>query len=744
MPRSLRSFRGVFIPSLTAILGAAVFLILPEVTAGAGLIPVLVAILLSHGIVMATGFSLADCATNLNKIDSGGLYTLSRLSFGNALGGTIGIQLFVAQAITAGFFCIGFALPLGSVLSPVLAQWGIPGFTGSSPDAVILQGKIITTALAALFFVLSMTGTDFSGRMQLVIATILGIGLIALFLTPVLGVTVNKAPLFTPAINLWGNTPLTPSLLFHVLALFFPAVTGITNGISRIGDLANHRRSLVVGVFSVIIATLVIYTGAAILFSFTHPLSWNLLTRTESAWGKIPAILILTGFLASTGYSALLLFRIAPDTLQCLATDRILPRFLRFLGRDINPAGTIPRCGMILTLLMVLVMIWTSDLLTAARLIGIQFLTVYAWLNLSAFLERFSRNPGFRPTFPNHWSISLFGFIASGISLFLINWRISLILIAIQFLLFALLLRYRSGGTLEGVAWGFFQTLSVRSLMGMKKITAVTRHWRPVVDAFSFTEGSSPDTITDLADRITAKSGLVRLTVFNNSRKPDSVPDLSHARIPAQVIKSTDPAQAIITLIQSCHLGGLESNTIFLDYNPRYDNLKILKSAVEGEKNTLLLVNGYKFRTCEQLDIWWRGEKNGNLMVLLAFILNRSLQETRTPPFRIRIIRRLDMHESADNARETLVQLLKEARITGEVVILPCDETPIYRTLEQVSHAASLIMMGLPGNFMDQNSGKIRLFNLDEFFFTRELRSFDRMPPILFVKSAQSVTVTED
>jgi amino acid transporter len=731
MPRRLRSFRGVFVPSLTAILGAAIFLILPRLTGQAGLLTMAGCILLAHAIVLCTGFSLADFATNLNHIESGGLYTLARLSLGNALGGTIGIQLFIAQAMTAGFFCIGFAAPLRSL-------------TESFLPALLQQEPVLASILAGVVFLLTLTGADFTGRIQLAVVGVLVLSLTVLFLSPLMGVSWKGENLYSPQINLWGTGTASFGLFFLVFAQFFPAVTGTTSGISRIGDLVNPRRSLVNGVFSVIMVTLVIYLAAAFLFSFARPFPSDLSGIVSTLGGRVPIWIILAGFFATTGYSTLNLFQTAPDTLKSLAADSNIPRFLRFLGNDFRPGGKVPRFGMLLSLGIVLLVIWLTDLQLAARLVGIQFLTVYAWLNGAAFLERFSRNPGFRPTFRNHWSISLLGFLACLVSLFFIDWKLGLILMIVQLAIFQLLLSWRSGGSLEGVLWGIYYTLSIRSLSRMRKIMKETRNWRPVVDAFSFSDSGSWETIADFSHRIGFRNGLVRFNLLKPPRKNGEAPDIGHLRIPAGVIETGDPALSVITMVQSCQLGGVESNTVLLDFNSRIDNLRILKTILNTGKNILLMVNGYKFRTCESLDIWWRGERNGNLMVMLAFILNRSLQEKNTPPFHIRVIRKLDLHEDQANAAESMEKLLKLARLAGEVIILPGDKSPFSQTLERVSHSASLIMMGLPGNFIEQDSDRIRLFNLDEFFFTRELHTFDRMPPILFVKSAQNMTITDD
>ena len=55
------------------------------------------------------------------------MYALSKRSLGNAMGGSIGIQLYLAQAASIGFYSIGFAEPLRTLIVPHLQM--IPLFT---------------------------------------------------------------------------------------------------------------------------------------------------------------------------------------------------------------------------------------------------------------------------------------------------------------------------------------------------------------------------------------------------------------------------------------------------------------------------------------------------------------------------------------------------------------------------------------------------------------------------------------
>ncbi|TVR86426.1 MAG: amino acid permease, partial [Spirochaetaceae bacterium] len=110
--KKLGTFGGVFVPSFEAILGAVLFLILPLLVGAVGVWNVMIIVVLANSATLATAFSIADSSTNVRNVGAGGMYALSKNSLGIAFGGSIGIQLFIAQAVSIGFYSVGFAEPL--------------------------------------------------------------------------------------------------------------------------------------------------------------------------------------------------------------------------------------------------------------------------------------------------------------------------------------------------------------------------------------------------------------------------------------------------------------------------------------------------------------------------------------------------------------------------------------------------------------------------------------------------------
>ena len=746
------TFKGVFIPSTEAILGTVLFLLMPLLTADVGFIPMVIIILLAHTVTVSTAFSLSDCATNLNKIEGGGMYALSKRSLGNAMGGSIGVQLYLAQAASIGFYSIGFAEPLRALIIPHLQM--IPLFSGTSPEAILLQKQIIATAFYFLFFIVVMIGADFTLKLQSLILVVLFLSIATIFISPLVPMKYNGSRIFTTDLNLFGNRALTLPIFFLTFTQFFPAVTGISTGVGMSGDLKDPKTSIVKGTFLSIAITMVIYLMVSVLFSFINKDILILGYRGQSPYGVIltelfglgkpfpwnlPGFLILLGVLFATASSALSVFMTGPRTIQYLAKDGILPKWLNFLQYDFKKGGTEPRYAVLVTFLVGIIIIWMGDISFAAIVVGILFLVVYGWVNGAAFLERVSRNPTFRPTFKGHWAISLYGFIACILIITLFDWRVGIFVFVSQYIIFRLILKYKSEGNLEGVWWGFFFTLISKVLDKLKNIALDSRNWRPIVSVYAYNTGAWRETAL-LAEEIATFQGWAHLNILS-SPKEEPV-DYSSLKIPCSLVEISDPAKTILTLIQTSNPVGINSNTILLEYNDKVDNVSILNKALSLERDILLFKGGEKLSKEERLDIWWRGERNGNLMVLLAYIINRSLADEGKQGYKVRVIRKLQEDEKIETTREEISSLLNKARLTGEVLIIPFDSIPFIETLESVSGSASLIMAGLPGNYID--SKKRSLFKLNEFFFTKEIKKYDNLPPTLFIRSAKHIKLTED
>lgn len=740
--KQFNTFSGVFVPSFEAILGAVLFLILPMLTGVMGLWKMLAIVVFSNTVTLATAFSIADSATNIERIGAGGMYAVSRRSLGRAFGGSIGIQLFLAQTASIGFYAIGFAEPLQEILQRVAF---INSAIGSFDPLV--QKQIIATFIALIAFLTGIAGANFIVKIQMVIFVVLIVSVGSIFIAPALNLTSNNLPLFSGSVNLRGSG--LSMGFWAAFAAFFPAVTGIDAGVGMSGSLKDPKSSLPKGTFMAIGITALVYIGITVVYSLIQP---ELLSTSEG--GQIPTAstifaqapfipyLILTGILVATGSSALSYFMTAPRTAQAMAKDRILPRLFNFLKRDFSRKGKEPRWATVLTFLIILPVIWSGDVTQASMVVGICFLVVYGWVNLAGFLERISGNPSFRPTSRGHWSISLYGFVTCMVAISFFNVWVGVGVIVSQMLIFMLLFKYKSQNKLEGVWWGVLFSVMNWGFHRMKKIVQGTKNWRPIMNIFCFADKleESEQTIK-MGERIANYQGLIMYNILRSQRDAELE---FEAPFGSKIIEvpGGNFDNAILSIVQASIPGGLRINTILLPVDARLNHIEIIEEMINLENNVLLYSHGeVTSKDANMIDVWWKGEENGNLMALLAYIINRTDIKQREAPNKIRIIRKISESDNREESLEEMQIMLEKARLTGEVLIIPEDKKPIHETIKEYSQDALLVIMGMPG---ERKGGIARLFFLDQLFFKRELGKFTELPPLLFVKASRKLNLVED
>lgn len=742
------TFQGVFVPSYEAILGTVLFIILPGLVGAMGFWRMAFIVVLANTLTLATSFSIADCTTNLENVGAGGMYAISKRSLGRAFGGSIGIQLFLAQASCIGFYVLGFATALQPILIQIpyiqhlVDQWRL---------TVLGQKQIIATMIAVIAFSSAIIGADFIVKIQMVIFGILSVSVVTILISPLLNIRLNSESVFSVIPQLEKIKASADSLggFWAAFIIFFPAVTGIDAGVGMSGNLKYPRKSLSKGTFLAIGITFIVYLAVTFTFSLIES---SYIQPVGDTFPYILAIftfkaapfvffMILAGILFASGSSALSYFMTAPRTSQALAKDSILPRFLSFMGNDFTKKGHEPRLATIVVFFIVLIVTWAGDVKFASLIVGICFLLVYGWVNLAAFLERISGNPSFRPTSKGHWAISLYGFTICMVVISLFDIWIGMSLIASQIIMFLLLLKFKTKNRLEGVWWGLlFSTLNW-GFKRMRRIIQGSKNWRPIVSVFCMAdkEDESESTL-DMGRRISSYQGLTMVHVLKPQKSigPEYfIPEGS------QIVESTDDDfdSAILSILQASVPGGFQTNTALLPLDPRINNINVIERIIYMQKNVLLYKHGIlRDPDSKRIDIWWKGEENGNLMALLSYIINRSDRREKKPEKHVRLIRKLFKGEEREKAENDLHLLLYNARLGGEVLILDEDEKPIDKSIEEQSSDALLIMMGMPG----KKGGKVvRLFSLNKLFFSRELEKFRNLPPLLFVKAYRTMDLFE-
>ncbi|QEN04869.1 amino acid permease [Thiospirochaeta perfilievii] len=750
------TFEGVFIPSIEAILGTVLFLILPKQVAETGLIKMIIIILFAHTVTISTAFSLSDCATNLNKIGAGGMYALVRKSLGIALGGSIGIQLYLAQAASIAFYSTGFAEPLQPIIasSPYFSF-----FIQMFPDAQ-RQQQIIALAIYIVFFVIVFIVADFTIKLQKGILVILFMSVISILISPIFGVS---SSVFTGSINFLGTGGSGLIVLVLVFTTFFPAVTGIGAGVGMSGDLKTPQKSIVTGTFSAIFIGLIVYLLSAFTFSLMDPdllINNPLTTVLGIESGSITAVLVFIGILVATSSSGLSYFMTGPRTLFAIMDDNLLPKKMNFLKKDIFKGGSEPRIAVILTGLLGAGVIFSGGTETISAIVGIAFLAVYGWINLAAFLERVSRNPSFRPASKGHWLISLYGFLVCSIVMIIFNPPVSIFIgLGIgffQIILFLLILKYKSKNKVEGVWWGVIFSLAGFLTSKLRRIVQGSKNWRPVVKVFAF--GGNNDDVNNavlrIGEMIASYQGLVTshlITTSSNDVLKEVRRGLEEPVHRVLVNNKSELTMAVNSIIQSGDYSNISTNSVLLQYDNKINWESVIDQVVNKSQMNLMLYKDNPYfswksarnvYTDYNIDVWWRGTANGNLSALISYIIHRSNLAGKIKT-NVRIIRKIDGDDQMSQAKIDLVTLITKARLTGSPLILPRDNRDILETIRDVSKDANLIMIGLPDS-KKETMEKRNIFQNMLYSFEKQVDAFDSLPPVLFVKASHQINLLEE
>ena len=670
MVGTLGTFAGVFTPSILTILGIILFLRTGYVVGSAGLARALIMIGIANLISVLTSVSLSAIATNL-KVKGGGDYYLISRTLGLEFGGAIGIVLFLAQAVSIAFYCIGFGEAL--VVSPLLSAQAV------SP-------RLIAASAVAFLFIFAWKGADWATRFQYVVMALLAAALVSFF--------VGGISRWDPTVFGANWSAPADGLPFWVLfALFFPAVTGFTQGVSMSGDLKDPGKSLPLGTFLAVGLSIIVYVGAAVVFSGT--LSNQKLTVDYTAMNRVAtySVLIDAGVIAATLSSAMASFLGAPRILQSLAGDRIFP-FLFFFAKGAGPTAN-PRRAVVLAAGIALLTIALGNLNLIAPVVSMFFLISYGLLNYATYYEARAASPSFRPTFK--WfdrRLSLLGFLACLGAMLAIDPATGIAAISILFAIFQYLRR-----TADPARWADSRRAHhlqrVReNLLEANAIPEHPRNWRPQILAFT-NDPERRSRLLRLAGWLEGGSGLTTVVTLMEgkdlllSHKKEEAETLLQQDIrehnPAAfslVLTTKDMEVALHALLQAHGIGPLRANTVLLNWldSQNLSGIGFREFLFGRQLRTLfrlgcnIVVLHAQSDTWQRLldttseksriDIWWSGDATGNLMLLFAYLM------TRSAVWKDAVLRMLVFRDDIpeEGQEKAMHEVLSDARIEADIV----------------------------------------------------------------------------
>lgn len=728
------TFGGVFTPAILTILGVILFMRANFVVGQAGVIGAVIILCVAKSITFTTSLSIGAISTNMRMRGGGPYYLISRV-LGAEYGGAIGIALFFALSLSVPFYILGFTEAL------------IRNYPQLAPHF-----QKITLTTAALLFMVAWFGARWAIRTQFII---MGFLFLSIFIFMAGTAThfsfallkQNLAPAYTSMGDFLNDDGSTYSF-WVIFAIYFPAVTGIDAGLNMSGDLKDPSRSIPLGTICAVSVGFMVYLVQIILSGGANPRAeliahpFNLL-RDNALFGW--TALVSIGVFAATLSSVLGSYLGGPRVLQAVSRDRLLS-FMSFFSRGTATADE-PRRALCLTLtISVLVLLWAGnesggDSLNAmAAVISMFFLYSYGMINLAAFLEDFTDNPSFRPTFRFfHWSISLAGAAGCLAVSMLINWIAALIAVVIIFLLMLHIKTRRLQSTFGDARRGFFYSAVRKNLLRLRLYPDDPKNWRPTVLVFS---GQPTDRGELIAYSVwlEAKRGLVYFAYILRgtfeelaSRREAAFRQMTNFCIdkyldafPVVVIAKTI-REGVSMLLQSTVIGPIRPNLAVFGWSGKVERNKEyideLRTAADlGLSIALLKADSLpEISDHKRVDLWWRGKKNGGLMLLLAYLLSSNWQWEDAE---IRLLRVVENEEGREPAREALQYLTDAARVKAAVSVVVSSE-PFEDILAEHSGDAACVFLG----FELPEEGE------EEKWYAGYYKLVDRVPSVILVNS---------
>ncbi|KAF4677520.1 hypothetical protein FOL47_000908 [Perkinsus chesapeaki] len=462
-----------------------------------------------------TSLSLSAVATN-GKVKAGGSYYLISRSLGPAIGSAVGLNFFLANGIGAAMYIIGTveafetAAPraqpadVGSV-----SNVRIVGLIVLAASTMVVGGGLKYVSKAATFFlaivifvILCMALGCFIGPTGL--TSEINLAYLedpenAAAVTPELqGTVLNHTWVieegFTGVSSKHYNDNVSPDYeafqtafpldsgnswnFFAIVALWFPACTGIMAGSNRSSELKDPKKSIPVGTLFAQISTSIIYLAFCFLFGSSASRSLLLHDRffaSTSAWPVREVVVY--GVLASSLGAALQSLTSATRLLTAIATDGMLAPVLNaFRQRD----GKEPYPSLLLATFICTCAILIGEINAIAPILTMCFLMCYLCVNISCCLLHLLGDPDWRPTFRYyHWTISLVGAVQCIVLMIAISWLAAVIAFAFAGCVFMLASHNAQNTSGGDVLQGLRYRIARNTLRWMNSDTSNSRAWRP-------------------------------------------------------------------------------------------------------------------------------------------------------------------------------------------------------------------------------------------------------------------------
>jgi amino acid transporter len=708
-----------------------------------GLWGTFILIAIGHLVTIPTALAISELATN-KRVEGGGEYFIISRSFGLNIGATLGMLLYLSQTISVAFYIVAFTEAFDFLFNYLYVNF----------DFVLPKQVISIPAMILLSVLVLKKGANMGLKVLYIAGTLVLIALLMFFF----GKPVNGAGIdyFSANVSLKNS-----GNMFLVLAIIFPAFTGITAGVGLSGDLKNPGKSIPIGTVAATFTGLILYLLICLKFAnsaLPKDLVENQLIMANIAIGG--KILIPLGLAACTFTSALSSIMVGPRTLQALALDNSLPikstnKWLRQTRKEDNE----PINASLVTCVIALVFVAFGSVDSVAQIISMFFLVTYGSLCLISFLHHFGSSPAYRPTFKSKWYISLAGFVISVWAMFQISVLYTLIAYIAIIGLYIYIERYHSdrkgfsaifANTLFQMNRGLQIYLQNKRKRSSSDQAASEDEWRPSAICIS-RNTFKRDSALKLLNWISYKYGFgtyLHLIDGYYSKKTTEQAKIELDRLLSNLdtsnqvyidtLISPSTTSAIAQSIQTPGIAGMENNMVIFEY---------MKSEPENDLNDIMtnfrMVNAGGFDVCilgtsrkpilykNGIHIWVSrfDTESTNLMILLGFII---MGHPSWKKANIKIFNICYAHE-IDEIKQNMYELINSGRMpiteTNIEIIERDEHVSVKEIINKRSIDAGLTMIGF-----NENTFKVE----GDFSF---FEGFENIGNVLFVHSNGEKTI---
>ena len=691
----------VFFTAVSTILGAILFLRFGYAVGHQGFIGVLGIIVLGHMVTIPTAMAVAEIATN-QKVQGGGAYFIISRSFGLNIGASIGLALYLSQAISVAFYVIAFSEAFMPLLDFLHYNYNVPYIDKR------WIGLVLMTFLAVMILI---KGANVGINALYVVVAVLVTSLIMFF--------AGRSGTAPEQVNL--NLTITNNdNFFYVFTIIFPAFTGLIAGLGLSGDLRDPGKSIPKGTLWATFAGFFIYILVAyklVISASPEELAADPMIMEKIAiWGPIIPI----GLAAASLSSALGSIMVAPRTLQAIGLDQVFPSrgISNWLAKG-KPVTNEPVNSGIITIIIAYFFVSIGDIDFVAKIISMFFMLTYGAICTISLLEHFAADPSYRPTFKSRWFVSLIGAVASFWLMFKMNAPYAILSLVIMVLIYVMVSAYQTRekgieNLFRGVIFQLSRQLQLLAQRADKE--DLDKHWRPFTICISedtFLRRSSFDMLRWISYKygfgtyIHYIKGFLSEKTNNDSKlvlqKLLHLASGTKNRVYLDTIISPSYTSAIAQVIQLSGISGKGNNMILFEFSQNQPD------TLEDALNTYDILHATGFDICvlstsykgfgyhKQIHIWITPSdfENANLMILLGYITLGH------PEWKKGIIKIFAIYDESEmeRKRDQIKELIRSGRLpisykNINLISMNRDSNNVKETISRTSVDADLTIIG--------------------------------------------------